>query len=151
MAAPEPSRRQPDARCFATTHWSVVLATGNGDPHLRSEALTKLCETYWYPLYAYVRRRGYSAEDAGDLTQGFFASFPEKGYFSRADQSRGRFRTFLLKSIENFLHVEWDKASARKRGGGKTILPLDGLAIEGRYLQEPTDHLTPALRVRGRV
>jgi RNA polymerase sigma-70 factor (ECF subfamily) len=129
---------------FATTHWSVVLAVGQGDSERRAQALEKLCHAYWYPLYAYVRRRGFGPEDAKDLTQGFFTTFLEKDYFSRADQSRGRFRTFLLTSIEHFLHGARERAGAQKRGGGRPVLSLDKSDAEGRYQREPRDELTPA-------
>ena len=110
---------------FATTHWSVVLAAGRSSAEDGAAALEKLCRTYWYPLYAYVRRWGHSPEDAQDLTQGFFAAFLERNGVARADRERGRFRTFLLGSIENFLHAERDRAGAQKRGGGTPMISLD--------------------------
>jgi len=130
-------------RIFATTHWSVVLAAKEGDSQSVQEALERLCRTYWYPLYAYVRRRGYSPEDAQDLTQSYFASLLEKKYLDRADRERGRFRTFLLSSLENFLNNEWDRASAQKRGGGQRNISWDEQDAEGRYRTEPADELTP--------
>ncbi|MBI4323813.1 MAG: sigma-70 family RNA polymerase sigma factor [Chloroflexi bacterium] len=120
------------------------MAAGQADPALQSAALAKLCETYWYPLYAYVRRRGYAPEDAQDLTQAFFASFLEKGSFGRADKARGRFRTFLLSSMENYLHGAWGRAVAQKRGGGRPLLSWDAATAEGSYQQEPREDLTPA-------
>src|SRR5207249_4411965 len=107
---------------FTTTHWSVVLSAVDRASPDSEAALARLCQTYWYPLYAYVRRRGNSPEDAQDLTQSFFASLLEKKYLERADRGRGRFRTFLLSSLENFLHNEKDRASAQKRGGGHTLV-----------------------------
>lgn len=130
-------------RGFTTTHWSVVLAAGADLSPDASEALEKLCRTYWYPLYAYVRRRGYAPEDAQDLTQGFFASFLEKNSIARADRGRGRFRTFLLAALENFLRGEWDRARAQKRGGGRQLISWDGAEAEGRYLQESAASLSP--------
>lgn len=127
---------------FRTTHWSVVLTAQRFTPDSEA-ALAKLCETYWYPLYAYVRRRGSSAEDAEDLTQSFFAAFLEKDYLARADPTRGRFRTFLLTAVENFLHNQWDRATALKRGGGKKVLSWDAQSAEERYLNEPVDNTTP--------
>src|SRR5512137_2715414 len=106
------------APIFATTHWSVVLAAGQSADAQASVALEQLCRTYWYPLYAYVRRRGYRPEDAQDLTQEFFARFLEKESFSLADPARGRFRTFLLKSLQHFLADDWKRAHRAKRGGG---------------------------------
>src|SRR5512139_2667907 len=88
---------------FTATHWSVVLAAGQHDSPQAAAALEKLCRTYWYPLYVYVRRRGHSPEDAQDLTQQFFAHFLQKGYFHLADRTRGRFRTFLVHALEHFL------------------------------------------------
>lgn len=125
---------------FATTHWSVVIAAG-GDSTLADAAREKLCRAYWYPLYAYVRRKGYSTHDAQDLTQSFFARFIEKSGVKCADQTRGRFRSFLLSSLKNFLMDEWDKARARKRGGGLTFLSLEEFAeAEPRYGREPRDN-----------
>ena len=131
------------AAVFATTHWSVVLSAIDHASPDSEAALVKLCQTYWYPLYAYVRRRGHSPEDAQDLTQSFFASVLEKKYLDRADRERGRFRTFLLSSLENFLNNEWDRSRAQKRGGGQQTISWDELDAEGRYLNEPVDELTP--------
>jgi RNA polymerase sigma factor (sigma-70 family) len=128
---------------FATTHWSVVLAAGREDSPRSADALEALCRDYWYPLYVYVRRRGYGPEDAQDLTQQFFARFLEKGSFGLADPARGRFRTFLLKSIEHFLADDWKRAHRAKRGGGTVGLPLDGVAAEARYTAELTETMTP--------
>ena len=128
---------------FATTHWSVVLAAGQSADAQASEALEQLCRTYWYPLYAYVRRRGYSPEDAQDLTQEFFALFLRKECFRLADRARGRFRTFLLHALEHFLINEWKRAQCAKRGGGTTPRSLDVAAAEQRYTNEPAVTLTP--------
>ncbi|MDB6123483.1 MAG: hypothetical protein JWQ71_2476, partial [Pedosphaera sp.] len=102
---------------FVTTHWSVVLAAARSDTTKAQAALEKLCGTYWYPLYAYVRRRGHSAEDAQDLAQAFFARLLERNWVGDADCERGRFRTFLLTAMSRFLSDEWDKLRAQKRGG----------------------------------
>jgi RNA polymerase sigma factor (sigma-70 family) len=128
---------------FATTHWSVVLAAGQGGTLQAAAALEQLCRTYWYPLYVYVRRRGYGVEDAQDLTQQFFAGFLAKESFSLADPARGRFRTFLLKSLQHFLADDWKRAHRAKRGGGAFQLPLDGAAVETRYAAELADPMTP--------
>ncbi len=107
---------------FTTTHWSVVLVAGRHPSPQADEALEVLCRTYWYALYAFVRRQGYEVMDAQDLTQEFFARFLEKQYIERADPERGRFRTFLLACLKNFLANEWDRAQTAKRGGAlKTI------------------------------
>src|SRR5512136_1456311 len=102
---------------FATTHWSVVLAAGQSTGAQASEALEQLCRTYWYPLYAYMRRRGYQPEDADDLTQGFFAQLLRKDFLSDVGPEKGRFRSFLLACLKHFLADERDKAHACKRGG----------------------------------
>ena len=106
-------------------------------------ALARLCETYWYPLYAYARRRGYSVEDAQDLTQEFFARVLQRHWLADADQAKGRFRTFLLTAMERFLANEWDKARALKRGGGQPNVPLQLDTAETRYGIEPADMHTP--------
>jgi RNA polymerase sigma-70 factor (ECF subfamily) len=127
---------------FATTHWSVVLTAGRSDVPQARDALEKLCQTYWYPLYAYVRRRGYARADAEDLTQAFFAWLLERDWLGVADQQRGRFRSFLLISISNFLANEWDKARTQKRGGGRIVsLPFDD--AEAGCAREPVDNATP--------
>jgi RNA polymerase sigma-70 factor (ECF subfamily) len=128
---------------FATTHWSVVLAAGREESPQAVQALEKLCRTYWYPLYVFARRRGYSPEDAQDLTQQFFLLFLEKHSFGRASPERGKFRTFLLHSLQNFLANEWKRARCLKRGGGATFLSLDVDRAESRYSTEPTTTLTP--------
>ena len=128
---------------FATTHWSVVLATAEQDLPQAAAALERLCRTYWYPLYVYVRRRGYSREDAQDLTQQFFALFLEKKYFGRASPGRGKFRTFLLHSLSNFLANEWKRSQRVKRGGGAACLSLDAADAEDRYAREPATTMTP--------
>ncbi|HZQ48182.1 MAG TPA: sigma-70 family RNA polymerase sigma factor [Verrucomicrobiae bacterium] len=138
-AAPEAADRCP---VFATTHWSVVLSAKEHDSIRSVAALEALCRTYWHPLYAYVQRRGYSPADAEDLTQSFFAWLFERNWLGRADQQRGRFRSFLLTSISNFLANEWDKARTQKRGGGR-IVSLQRNEEESGHTWEPMDNLTP--------
>ena len=128
---------------FVTTHWSVVLTARGGDSAASQAALAELCETYWYAIYAYVRRRGYPPEDAADLTQAFFARFLEKNFLGDLTPGTGRFRSFLLACCQHFLANEWDKVQTLKRGAGKTILSLDDDSAEDRYLFEPVDHNTP--------
>lgn len=118
------------AEWFATTHWSIVLAAKQGDLAQASAALERLCRTYWRPLYAYIRREGYDAEAAQDLTQGFFSDLLEKDHLSHLHDQRGKFRSFLLTFLKHFLSDERDKAAAQKRGGGKTILSLDDTSVE---------------------
>lgn len=128
---------------FTTTHWTVVLAAGQGGSPAAFQALERLCQTYWYPLYAYVRRQGYPPEDAQDLTQAFFERVLEKNYLAQVDRDRGRFRAFLLAALKHFLSDQRDHDRAAKRGGGKPLLPLDAQEGEERYLLEPPDPLTP--------
>jgi RNA polymerase sigma-70 factor (ECF subfamily) len=128
---------------FATTHWSVVLAAGQGDSPQSAAALEQLCRTYWYPLYVYVRRQGYSVEDSEDLLLGFFARFLEKHYVEDVDQAKGRFRSFLVGALKHYLANEWDKAKRVRRGGRVEFLSLEGEAAETRYWEEPASDLTP--------
>ncbi len=140
-----PDNRLPGEgrRGFATTRWSLVLAAGESGPDASESALEELCAQYWYPLYAYARRRGYDTEDARDLTQGFFAKLLEKRDLRTADPTRGRFRTFLLSSMKNFLAGEWRKDNTLKRGGAVKILPLDFDSAEESYGLEPSHELSP--------
>ena len=128
---------------FPTTLWTVVLHAGRDEPAQAQAALAQLCQAYWYPLYSFVRRRGYSPHDAQDLTQAFFAQLLEKRGLERVDPELGRFRTFLLASLKNFLANDWDRAHARKRGGGQTIVSLDEESAESRYQLEPSHDMTP--------
>src|SRR5258707_3256476 len=137
-----PTQAKSDAQ-FNTTHWSVVLAAGAPDSPQAVEALERLCRTYWYPLYVYVRRQGNSPEDAQDLTQEFLSRLLEKNYFAKADRDRGKFRTFLLGSLKNFLVNEWKRAGRLKRGGGVDFLSIDTNAAEERYAAESPDELNP--------
>src|SRR5579863_5715552 len=127
---------------FPTTRWTLVVAAG--DPHEKEarSALVSLCETYWYPLYAYLRRRGYPADKAQDLTQGFFIRMLEGRYLDRADPEKGRFRSFLLSSLKFFVADEEDRDRAHKRGGG-AIVPLEFSSGEERYRREPAHDETP--------
>jgi RNA polymerase sigma-70 factor (ECF subfamily) len=131
------------AGVFATTHWSVVVRAGDSGSPEAASAMERLCRTYWYPLYVFVRRKGYGHEDASDLTQAFFAKFLEKRYLRSVDESLGKFRTFLLTSMTHFLANEWDKSQAQRRGGGMHVFSLDETAADQRYLLEPADNNTP--------
>src|SRR5262245_43239364 len=133
---------QTAAGVFATTHWSVVLAAGEAASPQSDVALGELCRTYWFPLYAYVRRCGETPEDAKDLTQEFFARLLEKNWLRAVSRERGRFRWFLLASLKHFLSNQWDRARTQKRGGGRRPISLDELDPEERYSLEPTDNLT---------
>lgn len=118
---------------FATTRWSVVLAA-QGDSEAGRSALEMLCKTYWFPVYAVVRKRGFDPETARDCTQEFFARLLARDGVANARRERGRFRSYLAQGVRNFLHDEWDRARAQKRGGYQTILSLDAEAAEGRYV-----------------
>ncbi len=143
MSATQPSAPRADGGSFVTTHWSVVLSAGRADtPHAR-DALGRLCQVYWYPLYSYVRGRGYAAEDAQDLTQEFFARLLERNWVGSADPQKGRFRSFLLTAMNHFLADDWDRVKAQKRGGGQRVLPLEAESAETRFQMEPSDPLTP--------
>jgi RNA polymerase sigma-70 factor (ECF subfamily) len=138
----QPSTDSSRHRQFASTHWSIVLDAGRESSPTSEQALAELCETYWYPLYAFVRRQGYVAADAQDLTQGFFLRLLEKRDFANVDRAKGRFRSFLLASLKHFLINEWDKARAAKRGGGRPKLSLEFDAAESRYSLEPRHEQT---------
>lgn len=124
-------------RGFATTHWTLVFDAGAAESPEATAALAELCGRYWYPLYAYVRQRGYQAAEAQDLTQDFFARLLEKNTLAQAAPERGKFRTFLLASLRNFLANEWDRKIAEKRGGARRVMSLDLATGESRLLAEP--------------
>jgi RNA polymerase sigma-70 factor (ECF subfamily) len=130
---------------FATTHWTAVVSAGDHASARSQGALAELCQTYWYPLYVFVRRKGVDAEEARDLTQSFLADFLERNQFSRADRALGRFRSFLVASLENFLHNEWRRCSARKRGGGLVAISMEALYAAERLITEPSTTETPAV------
>src|SRR5213593_697918 len=144
MSTPErPSdSTPPDTDQFCTTHWSVVLVAGDPASPRVTEALEKLCRTYWYPLYAYTRRLSYSPPDAQDLTQGFFARLLEKNFLESVDRRKGKFRSFLLASLNHFLANERDRDKVPKRGG-KLPISLDEQDAEKRYMQTPQSDLSP--------
>ena len=131
----------PPAQAFVTTHWSVVLTAARNDTPRAQAALEHLCRMYWYPIYHFVRRRGHATHDAQDLTQEFFARLLEKNWIAHADQSRGRFRSFLLLVLKRFLAGEWHKANAQKRG--RPCLPLPMETAETRYASAPAEASTP--------
>ena len=127
---------------FQSTQWSIVLATQDTDPEQSRQALETLCAGYWPPLYAFVRRRGYSRWEAQDLVQGFFASMLEDGMRMDAHPDRGRFRTYLLACLKHFLADESRRRAALKRGGGVHHISMDAEAAEARGGLEPVDHRT---------
>lgn len=135
---------EPDGSpVFATTHWSVVLQAGEGDSPAGRAALERLCATYWYPLYAHIRRRGHGPQDAPDLTQEFFAVLLRRQSLARVGPEKGRFRTFLLTALDYFLNDQMDRAHTAKRGGGVVAIALDALAAEQRFAVEPVTNETP--------
>ncbi len=136
--------RGASAGNFNTTSWTIVFASaeedGSGE---REEALSRLFQTYWYPLYVYVRRRGYGQQDAEDLVQAFCLHLQEKHALAKADPQRGKFRSFLLTSLQNFLANEHKRARAQKRGGGQDLVRLDAVEADARYQLEPAHSITP--------
>ncbi|HXJ61813.1 MAG TPA: sigma-70 family RNA polymerase sigma factor [Verrucomicrobiae bacterium] len=142
MAASKESQIDPHTH-FLTTHWSVVLAAAHTESPERQVALTALCQSYWYPLYAFARRQGRNPQEAEDLTQQFFAQLLAKHGLASVRPEHGRFRSFLLASLKNFLANDWDWNHTAKRGGDCAIVSLDDQASEERYLREPTHDATP--------
>jgi RNA polymerase sigma factor (sigma-70 family) len=134
----------PGGAEFSTTRWTLVVAAGDAQNPKSGKALATFCQTYWMPLYAFVRRRGYAPADAEDLVQEFFARLLERNFLDRADRDRGRFRTFLLSALNHFLANEWTRQRTLKRGGGQPPVSWDAQAAEDRYLQEGADTETPA-------
>jgi RNA polymerase sigma-70 factor (ECF subfamily) len=126
-----------------TTRWSLILRAAGDEPEKASLALALLCEAYWYPVYAFVRRQGYSPADAEDLTQGYFARFLEKGVVKEVRPEYGRFRSFLFASVRHFLSNERDRERAQKRGGGRRLVSLDADEAERAYERTPVDATTP--------
>ena len=145
MRSPELSlhRQSPGLPEFQTTHWSAVLRAGDTQMPGAAEALDTLCRAYWYPLYTFVRRQGYPPPEAQDLTQEFFAVFLSKKTLRRACPERGRFRSFLLMSMKNFLANQWDRSQAKKRGGGRLIFSLEFLQAEKKYERDQACWLSP--------
>jgi RNA polymerase sigma-70 factor (ECF subfamily) len=130
---------------FGTTHWSVVLRAGRGESPQAADALDQLCQAYWYPLYAYVRGRGFGEADAQDLVQGFFAHLLEHDTLRKVAREKGRFRSFLLAAFNYFLANERQRAAAQKRGGGQQTISFDAREAETRYDLEPVDQRDPAI------
>src|SRR5436190_12556361 len=128
---------------FATTHWSVVLTAAAGVSPDAHEALEKLCQAYWYPLYAYARRSGHEPPEAEDLTQEFFFRLLRRKDLAAVNPELGRFRSFLLASFKHFMADEWRRGMAAKRGGGQSMISLDGDPPEASYRLEPGDTATP--------
>jgi RNA polymerase sigma-70 factor (ECF subfamily) len=132
-------------RCFVTTHWSVVLAARQVEPSQSRKALEELCRAYWVPLYSYVRRRGHTHEDAKDLTQDFFLRLSAPDFLASVSSDKGKFRSFLLASLNNFLANEWHRARTQKRGGGAHHFSLDAEIGESSYVELPASTDEPEL------
>jgi DNA-directed RNA polymerase specialized sigma24 family protein len=130
-------------REFQTTIWSEVFRAGKGDDTRAHESLSRLCQAYWYPIYSYVRRRGYALHEAQDLTQGFFSNLLEKRHLQSVDSAKGRFRSFLITSLKWFLANEWDRAKAEKRGGNAITFSVDEEVAEARFQAEAVGTVTP--------
>lgn len=128
---------------FRTTHWSAVIRAGHGEAAEVGPALEELCQTYWYPLYAYARRQGRDAAEAEDLTQAFFARLLERNFVARAEPDKGRFRTFLLTLFQRFLANEWHRQHRAKRGGFQPSISLDVAWAESRLEAEPARNDAP--------
>jgi RNA polymerase sigma factor (sigma-70 family) len=133
---------QPQPRRFQTTHWSLVLSARDGDATGAREAMAEICARYWYPLYAFVRRKGHNVEAAEDLVQGFFARLLEKGDLAAVERSKGKFRSFLMAACTHYLANQAAYAGAQKRGSGRSLISIDRLAAEGRYGCETAHALT---------
>jgi RNA polymerase sigma factor (sigma-70 family) len=136
------SNEIPGNRQFLTTHWSVVRAAGESDQQAAANALAELCQVYWYPIYAYVRRQNIDSNEAADLTQGFFTNLIEREDIQNVDPSRGRFRSFLLVALKNYMHNQRDRQNAQKRGGHLNFIPLDSQSADRRYCNEPNHNET---------
>lgn len=134
---------QNESDPFKETRWSLVLRVQDGDSGAAKAALNVLFEIYWYPIYAYIRRRGNNPEEAEDLTQGYFESLFERDYLKRADPIKGKLREFLLADVKFFLSSEWRKNTAQKRGGGANHVPIDQGWAEEQYQHEPVEMTTP--------
>jgi RNA polymerase sigma-70 factor (ECF subfamily) len=144
MSSTSANRDACDSAGFVATRWTVVLAAAKGrDSPEVADAMAELCRTYWYPLYAFIRRRGYESHEAEDLTQEFFARLLERHVLVGIDREKGKFRAFLLAAAKHFLANERDRAQAQKRGGGRAMIAWDCLNAEARYRLEPAHDLTP--------
>ena len=130
-----------DPQWFATTHWSTLVSAGQSNSSHPSVAIEKLCRAYWPPLYSYIRRQGHSPADAQDLTQAFFAKLLEKNFWARADRQKGRFRSFLLTALRQFLADEGDRVRTAKRGGGFSFVSIDEQTGEGQFLEGMSHNL----------
>jgi len=132
-------------QAFPPTQWSVLISARADDTHERSRALEQICNTYWHPIYAYTRKRGFGSQDAEDITQGFFADLLETDEFTRMREEKGKLRTFLLVAVRNFMAADRRRHSTQKRGGRAQVLSIDVDAAEDQTCLEPADTLTPEI------
>jgi len=140
---PQPFDEPHTGARFRTTHWSLIVRAGQDDPVAARKALGELCRNYWYPLYAFVRRQGYSPADAEDLTQAFLAKLLENNYLADVRREKGKFRSFLLMAIKRFISHEYERQHAQKRGGFQAVVAIDQDAAESRLCLEADRHLEP--------
>ncbi|MFT5299798.1 MAG: DNA-directed RNA polymerase specialized sigma24 family protein [Mariniblastus sp.] len=145
MTSSHPNPQFRGNRQFETTQWNLVKAINVEDSVASSTALQELCQTYWYPLYSYVRGQGHDANTAADLTQAFFADLLQREDLKKVDPSLGKFRSFLLTAIKHFLMNQWDKRNAQKRGGGRSPLSLNFEEADGKFALDPFHAQTPEL------
>jgi DNA-directed RNA polymerase specialized sigma24 family protein len=143
QSAPARGDLPTEAMGFQTTHWTLVLAARAKGGPASQEALASLCSTYWYPLYAFIRRSGFNSHDSEDLTQGFFYTFLRRDSLTRVNPLAGKFRSYLLACLKHYLANERRRTHAQRRGGGATELSLDAATAETRYLTEPSHEVTP--------
>ena len=145
MSASNQASKTPSEKSgsFPQTLWTMVLEAGGSSSAQSAEALARLCQIYWYPIYVYLRRHGTSSHDAEDLTQAFLARLCDKQRLGNLTRDKGKFRSYLLVALKHFVADEAAKASAKKRGGGETVISLDALEAEDRYAQEPADLMDP--------
>lgn len=143
MPADEPKDEGQRAQWFPVTHWTDIVAARRDGSAMATEALNRLCSTYWYPVYAYIRRKGHSDADAKDIAQGFFFHILERNLLGSADRTKGKFRSFLLGALNYYLANLKDFEQAKKRGGGATLISLDDKTGQERYALEPVDDLSP--------
>ncbi|MDC0325377.1 ECF-type sigma factor [bacterium] len=139
----KPDEKPIPRAAFEATRWTLIIGAQTSDSKRSQDALSDLCQIYWYPLYSFVRRKGYSPHDAEDLTQGFFERLLAKDFLRHVDRGKGRFRSFLLASMSHHLTDEYVRSKSQKRGGGQSPISLDQQAAEAKYHLEPADTLTP--------
>lgn len=137
------SAAEAGTAAFKPTRWTLVARAADPTGPESVRALNELCGIYWYPVYAWLRRSGRSVHDAQDLAQGFFCDLLQTSFFSKARQESGRLRGFMLQALRWYVSHEWEKASAKKRGGGAIMISIDAEVAEGRYRHEPVDNMTP--------